>query len=358
MLVAAAIGGGAAIAGGVGDDGADQPITGAALAKAKAAALAHTGGGRVTGTEVGDEESHYEVEVTRADGSQVDVQLDKAFNVVGSKDDGTGPGRAGRQLSVSVRLTPLAAALALCAGCGGDGGSALPQGSEQVELDPADFTTDDRQPLLADDAGHALDVPRARRGGRRRWTSGSPSATRRRRIANGVTARVVRDTVTADGEVIEDTFDWYAQDGDGNVWYLGEQTAEFEDGKVSSRGGSFEAGVDGAQAGVIMPADPEPGLAYRQEYYKGEAEDNGEVLSLHEQAQVPAGHYRDALLTKDTIAIEPDVLEYKLYAPGVGPVLTLGVSGGGGREQLVRVDVVDDEAARAAGTTPLGRDYP
>ena len=84
----AAIGGGAAIAGGVGDDGADQPITGDALAKAKAAALAETGGGRVTGTEVGDEESYYEVEVTRADGSQVDVQLDKAFAVVGSKDDG------------------------------------------------------------------------------------------------------------------------------------------------------------------------------------------------------------------------------------------------------------------------------
>ena len=88
VLVAAAIGGGAAIAGGIGDDGAGQPITGAALAKARAAALASTGGGRVTGTEVGDEESLYEVEVTRADGSQVDVQLDSGFNVVGSKDDG------------------------------------------------------------------------------------------------------------------------------------------------------------------------------------------------------------------------------------------------------------------------------
>ena len=254
-------------------------------------------------------------------------------------------------------MTPLAAALALCAGCGGDGGSALPQGSEQVELDPADFTTAIDNPYWPmtpgtrwtyrelDEEGKALDV---------RVTVSNAT----KRIANGVTARVVRDTVTSDGEVIEDTFDWYAQDGDGNVWYLGEQTAEFEDGKVSSRGGSFEAGVDGAEAGVIMPADPEPGLAYRQEYYKGEAEDNGEILSLHEQAQVPAGHYRDALLTKDTIAIEPDVLEYKLYAPGVGPVLTLGVSGGGGREQLVRVDVVGDEAARAAGTTPLGRDYP
>ena len=258
---------------------------------------------------------------------------------------------------MAARLTPLAAALALCAGCGGDGGSALPQGSEQVELDPADFTTVIDNPYWPmtqgtrwtyrelDEEGKALVV---------RVTVSNAT----KRIANGVTARVVRDTVTSGGEVIEDTFDWYAQDDDGNIWYLGEQTAEFEDGKVSSRSGSFEAGVDGALAGVIMPADPEPGLAYRQEYYEGEAEDNGEILSVDEQAQVPAGHYRDALLTKDTIATEPDVLEYKLYAPGVGPVLVFGVSGGGGREQLVRVDVVGDEAARVAGTTPLGRDYP
>ena len=86
VVAAAAIGGGAAIAAG-GDDSSDTPITGAALAKAKAAALAQTGGGKVTGTEVGDEESYYEVEVTRADGSQVDVQLDKSFAVVGSKAD-------------------------------------------------------------------------------------------------------------------------------------------------------------------------------------------------------------------------------------------------------------------------------
>ena len=70
----------------------------------------------------------------------------------------------------------------------------------------------------------------------------------------------MRDTVTADGELVEDTYDWYAQDGDGNVWYLGEDTAEFEDGEMATKAGSFEAGVDGAQAGIIMPADPEPGL--------------------------------------------------------------------------------------------------
>ena len=77
-----------------------------------------------------------------------------------------------------------------------------------------------------------------------------------------------------------------------------------------------------------MPGRPEPGLAYRQEYYEGEAEDNGEVLSIEEMAEVPAGHFDKVLLTKDTITIEPEVLEYKLYAPGVGAVLVFGVSGG------------------------------
>ncbi len=177
-------------------------------------------------------------------------------------------------------------------------------------------------------------------------------------IANGITARVVRDSVTSDGELIEDTFDWYAQDADGNVWYLGEDTAEFENGKITTRAGSFEAGVDGALPGIIVAADPKPGLAYRQEYYKGEAEDNGEVLSVDELAEVPFGSFDGALLTKDTITIQPDVLEYKLYAPGVGPVLVLGISGGGGREELVDMETVPDDVARAAGTTPLGETYP
>ena len=127
---------------------------------------------------------------------------------------------------------------------------------------------------------------------------------------------------------------------------------------MSSRSGSFEAGVDGALPGVIIPANPVDGMQYRQEYYKGEAEDNGEVLSTAELAQVPAGLYRKALLTKDTITIEPDVLEYKLYAPGVGPVLALGVAGGGGREELVKVEDVSEQVAEAAGTTPLGQRYP
>ncbi len=264
-----------------------------------------------------------------------------------------------RQLVASVAVS---AVLLIAAGCdGGDSegasGAGLPQGSEPVELDPAAFTTeiDNRYwPMVPgarwvyrelDEEGGELDVV-------------VTVSTETKLIANGVTARVVRDTVTHEGELIEDTFDWYAQDAEGNVWYLGEDTAEFEDGAVTSKAGSFEAGVDGALPGVIVPADPVDGMRYRQEYYAGEAEDNGEVLSTQEQAQVPAGLYRDALLTKDTITIEPDVVEYKLYAPEVGPVLVLGVSGGGGREELVKVESVDTQTARAAGTTPLGQPYP
>ncbi len=232
----------------------------------------------------------------------------------------------------------------------------LPQSSEPVELDPADFSADITNPYTPWKPGSRwVYREEGENGETLQVVITATSVTRK--IANGVTARVVRDTVTSDGAIVEDTFDWYAQDKDGTVWYLGEDTAEFENGKVSSREGSFEAGVDGALPGVSMPGKPEPGLAYRQEFLKGEAEDNGEVLSLDEMADVPAGHFDKVLLTKDTITIEPDVLEYKLYAPGVGGVLTFGVSGGAGREELIKTSTVSDQVARAAGTVPLGTPY-
>jgi hypothetical protein len=84
-----------------------------------------------------------------------------------------------------------------------------------------------------------------------------------KKIANGITARVVRDTLTEHGRIVEDTRDWYAQDRQGNVWYLGEDTAEFENGSVKSRKGSFETGVNGALPGILLPADPQPGMRYR-----------------------------------------------------------------------------------------------
>jgi hypothetical protein len=159
---------------------------------------------------------------------------------------------------------------------------------------------------------------------------------RTKRVASGVTARVVHDRVTERGRLVEDTLDWYAQDDDGNVWYLGEDTEEYEHGRAVSAAGSWEAGADGARAGIVMPARPRVGMAYEQEHKAGEAEDRAKVLSLGEQAEVPFGHFTGVLMTKDFTPLEPRVLEYKLFARGVGPVLVLGVSGGGGREELVR----------------------
>jgi hypothetical protein len=96
---------------------------------------------------------------------------------------------------------------------------------------------------------------------------------------------------------------------------------------------------------------------YRQEHYAGHAEDNAAVLGTDEQVEVPAGHFGGALMTKDTNALEPKVLEIKLYAPGIGPALAVGISGGGGREELVETARIGMKAARAAGTAPLGSKY-
>jgi hypothetical protein len=161
------------------------------------------------------------------------------------------------------------------------------------------------------------------------------TVTERTKRILGIDATVVHDVVTEDGELVEVTYDWYAQDTAGNVWYLGEATKEYENGKVVTTAGSWEAGIDGAQAGVVMPAEPRVGLAYRQEHYAGEAEDRGRVLSLDERAEVPFGSFDGVLMTRDWTPLEPDVLEHKFYARGVGPVLALGLSGGGGREELV-----------------------
>jgi hypothetical protein len=159
--------------------------------------------------------------------------------------------------------------------------------------------------------------------------------TSERKEILGIWAVVVRDTVTIDGDLVEDTYDWFAQDRDGNVWYLGEDTKEYQDGEVVSTGGTWEAGVDDAQAGIVMPADPTVGHAYRQEYYPGEAEDLAEVVRLGESASVPAGEFDDVVVIKEWNPLEPDVVEEKYYAPGVGPILAVVVEGGSGREELV-----------------------
>jgi len=150
------------------------------------------------------------------------------------------------------------------------------------------------------------------------------------RLVSGVTATVVHDQVSLDGVLAEDTFDWYAQDGDGNVWYLGEDSKEIEDGHVVSTEGSWEWGVDGALPGVIMWADPAAHMneEYRQEYLKGVAEDMAKVVALDESVAVPAGSYSGCLKTEEHTPLESNSTEFKYYCDGVGTVLETNGSGG------------------------------
>jgi hypothetical protein len=153
----------------------------------------------------------------------------------------------------------------------------------------------------------------------------------------GVACIVVRSRETEDGQLVEDTFDWYAQDRDGNVWYFGEATREYEDGEVASTSGSWEAGQDGALPGIIMRGEPRIGDSYRQEYRVGIAEDMGEVVSLTATVTVPYGSFAGALETRDWSPLEPGVEEWKYYARGVGLVLEVEGDGPEARVELVSV---------------------
>lgn len=220
--------------------------------------------------------------------------------------------------------------IAFAAACGTGGGSepTLPTGSEPVKLDPADFSSTIDHPYWPMKPGSTWVY---REGANRVEIT---VADRTREIM-GIEARVVHDVVTEDGKLVEDTLDWYAQDRWGNVWYLGEATTEYEQGKPPSTAGSWEAGVDGAQPGILLPAKPEPGMAYRQEYYEGEAEDRARIISVEQHASVPFGSFDHVVLTEDMTPLEPGLVERKYFAQGVGPVLAVTVAGGSGREELV-----------------------
>jgi hypothetical protein len=213
----------------------------------------------------------------------------------------------------------------------------IPKGTEHVRLDPAQFTTSIDNLWWPMRPGSRWIYRETESHGARQRVVVTVTKTTRL-IANGIRARVVHDVVTENGEQVEVTDDWYAQDRCGNVWYLGEATAEYENGKVVSREGSWEAGANGAQPGVVVLARPRVGMAYRQEFYAGHAEDRATVLSLGEQVEVPYGLFRKGtvLMTREWNPLEPRVLEHKFYARGVGPVLAIGVSGGSDREELVR----------------------
>jgi hypothetical protein len=209
----------------------------------------------------------------------------------------------------------------------------LPLGGEPVQLDPARFTTRIDHPYWPMRPGTRWTYRQTDEHGDRRI---EVTVTDRTRTILGIRARVVRDVVTEDGEVTEDTHDWYAQDDKGNVWYLGEDARKLEDGEVTSRQGSWQAGVDGAEPGILLPARPSPGMVYRQEYRGTVAQDTAAVLSLDQRAKVSSGLFEHVLITKEFTPLEPKLLKHDFYALGVGPVLSLTVAGGSDREELLR----------------------
>lgn len=233
-------------------------------------------------------------------------------------------------------------AFGLCllpAACGDGSSGTASSGTAPEEppgpVDPARFTRVVDNPFLPLAPGTRMTYEGRTDEGLERIVVEVTPATR---TVMGVTCLVVRDTVTVGGEVVEDTFDWYAQDLDGNVWYFGEATTAYEKGKPAGTEGSWEAGVDGARPGIVMKAHPEVGESYRQEYYRGHAEDRADVLSLTATATVPFGSFRDAVMTRDYTPLEPDKVEHKYYARGVGFVLEEEVEGGDTRVELVRVE--------------------
>jgi hypothetical protein len=208
------------------------------------------------------------------------------------------------------------------------------------DIDPSNFVKEVDNPYFPLKPGTALVYEGRSEDGTERVEDTVLHETRR---VMGVECVVLHDRVWQNGELIEETFDWHAQDREGNVWYFGENSKELENGKVVSTAGSWEAGVDGALPGIIMPADPKVGDSYRQEYYKGEAEDIAEVISLdgaglNDAVSTPYGSFsEDVLVTKDWNPLEPNILEHKFYAPGVGLIGETKVTGPPEKVELVDV---------------------
>lgn len=231
------------------------------------------------------------------------------------------------------RITAGLAALALI-GAGTLGGSA--QSSGAASVDPADFAHPRPNPYFPLTPGLTTRLRGSEDGEHFRERV---VVTSRTRTIQGVRARVVRDVVRrANGMIAEKTVDWYAADNDGNVWYFGESTATYDDtGALESREGSWRAGVHGAVAGLIMPAHPKPTDAYRQEYLRGQAEDQAWIVARGGRIQVPAGRFAHVVRSFEWSRLEPRVVSVKFYAPGVGIVAERDVAGGNERYVLTSV---------------------
>jgi hypothetical protein len=236
------------------------------------------------------------------------------------------------------RGVALAALLAACA-CSSSSHTATSAPSSTTTYRPAigskQFSARVDNPWFPLPVGRTLEYVGSRDGKRAREIV---TITAKTRTIAGVPSRVVRDVLYLDGVLAESTRDYYAQDATGNVWYFGEDTAELDDkGAVTSTEGTWHAGVDGAQPGIIMEATPTAGKTLRQEYYRGHAEDEFKIIDLDAATTVPAGTYSGALKSQEWTALEPDVLSEKYYARGVGIVREADVKGSNEKLELQKV---------------------
>ncbi len=209
-------------------------------------------------------------------------------------------------------------------------------GKYSPTIDPANFvaTVDNR--YLPFKPGTGLHYKGVAEDGKTPQTDDEVVTHQTKRIL-GVNSTVVRDVVSERGTPIEKTFDWYAQDKQGNVWYMGEDAREFHHGQSVKAPDSWQAGVNGAQPGIIMPGNPQPGESYRQEYYPGHALDQARVVGPNGTVNVPAGAYKRPLVTVETSSLEPGAEEQKFNAPGVGVVKEQVVKGNHERFELVSI---------------------
>jgi hypothetical protein len=241
--------------------------------------------------------------------------------------------------AILTAVLTAAVATGALSGCAGDPPHSDPAGVDGLTVptpspDPADFVPGVDNPWFPLVPGTVLTY---RSMGDEGTQTDTVTVTHDTRVVAGVTTVVVHDVTTdARGKVLEDTYDWYAQDTSGNVWYFGEDTTAYDGGRADTEG-SWEAGVDGAEAGLVMPATPRVGDGYRQEYRAGVAEDQAEILSLTEQREVPAGTFTDLVQTEDTTPLEPGLVERKYYAKGLGVVFEETVTGGSERVELLEV---------------------
>lgn len=201
--------------------------------------------------------------------------------------------------------------------------AALPE--YKPNIDPSKFSATITNPYFPLKPGTVFVYEGMRDGQPRR---AEVTVTSETKTIMGVPCIVTRDVVTSKTELVEKTTDWYAQDDQGNVWYFGEDTAEYENGQVTNTHGTWMAGVNGALPGIIMPAIPKVGEGYRQEFLPGTAEDFARVISLVARARVPAGDFENVLVTEDTDLLDRNKFENKSFGQGVGYLGSQGVVNG------------------------------